>query len=254
MRKIILLFVLASLTSCSVLINSALTSYGIYDDEVELIYLKSEDKEVLLVPNKHIGSPHYYENLKNTSDSLIQNGYFFFYEKAKVEKLETQEDSIKLKDGYLKIRRILGTSISMESEDAGIIDTINNKLWFGNKSVEMKKKLVNQPKTEYFFENENDFENVDMFISEILDRYESKFGKVVLTDCDYQTAINEPYYCNRKEIKKENKRYFNRIIIEDRNNHVINELLKSEHKKIAVIYGAAHMDGMKALLEENGFK
>lgn len=253
MKKAFLLSILIFLSSCSMIMNSYLSGLGIYTDEVEFIKLQKENSEVLLIPNKHLATQTYYKNLRSSVDSLTNIDYFFFYETVLPENLKTKEDTLKYKENLLKFRRIRNKSNYDLIDDGGYIDTLNNRITLNNRNIKLRKKLEYQFKPEFFFKNEADYDIVDVTISEMVDEFESRHGVIELTDCDYETEAKVKYECENEDAKK-NGRRLNDIIVDFRNEHVVDEILKGEHSKIAVIYGSAHMEGIQKLLEESGYK
>lgn len=245
---------LAFLTSCSAVVNSYLTSQGIYEEKVNFVHLQRGDKDVLLIPSKHFGPEEFYVNLKRSVDSLTQSGYVFFYEGIKIRELKTTEDTLQLREEMLKYRRIIGKSFSPLADDGGIIDTLNNRLRIGDRTVKMKRKVVPQPSSDYFFKDKREFEVVDLTVGEMLVEYERRYGEVVLTDCDYETDARASYECENEGVSKNSRRFVSEIGLDYRNEHVVSEILASEHHKIAVIYGYNHIKGLKVLLEENEFE
>ena len=255
MRKIpLLLIAFIPLISCQMVINTALKSKGVYEKKINYHKLHTLDKEVLLIPNKHMGPPKYYENLRMAIDSLIKEDYYVFYESLKPGELKSAEDSSEFRTQVMKLRKILGKSLSSNSSDGGIFDTINNTIRIGKNTVKLKEKLMSQPSANYFFKNTGDYEKVDLTITELIAEFENRYGEIVLTNCDYTTPMDSEYKCWETDEVEIVGNMYDEIIVDYRNRYLVQEILKDKHPKIAVIYGANHMEGIIELLEIKGYQ
>uniref|UniRef100_UPI0037BFC23E hypothetical protein n=1 Tax=Flavobacterium sp. TaxID=239 RepID=UPI0037BFC23E len=235
MKTIYFLFALFFIfTSCSVsnLVNKSLENNGIYSDEIN--YEKNlikDGKLVKLIPLRHLGTPNYYDNLKNTLSKYQKSGYVVYYEMLK------KEDSI---DNYLrKFRKI--TSLKTNLEDKSQTDY--KKILFErvrkiDADFEFKKELIPQPNYDNLILDMKNSKNVDITTEQFVTEYERLYGLVLLDSCDY---INnwEKTSCITNQLKGLDK-----ITIDFRNSNVIYETVLSSNNNILILYGEAHMKGI----------
>lgn len=245
MKTIYFLFTLFFIfTSCSVsnLVNKSLENNGIYSDEIN--YEKNlikDDKLVKLIPLRHLGTPNYYDNLKNTLSKYQNSGYVVYYEMLK------KEDSI---DNYLrKFRKI--TSLKTNLEDKSQTDykkILLDRIRKVDADFEFKKELIPQPNYENIILDMKNSKNVDITTEQFVTEYERLYGLVVLDSCDY---INnwEKTSCLSNQIKGLDK-----ITIDFRNSNVVSETILSSNKNILILYGEAHIKGIEKGLRNKGFK
>lgn len=230
------LLIFFSLSSCtSVVLNMALKSLKIYEDEVIVSSYKNEDKTIAYIPMKHVGTKNFYKNVAATADSLASEGFVFFLEGVRVDTLKFSKQQIDTIE--FKIRKITGVNISQ------YLDTVNNTL-MGIK-YKNKKGLINQPKYSNFGITETNGKIVDVPMNLLLEEYENKFGTVYLDACDYATIRNTFYGCDKAPAK--NKNY---IILDYRNLNLAQKIMSSSDKKIAVLYGALHENGLYTELKK----
>jgi len=244
------LLILLFCFSCSVIINTGFGIKGIYEENVEGHKFEKENREIVLIPMKHIAPKEFYAHVGQMVDSLKQKGYYFFWEGVAPD---NRIDSLKLDTLARKIRKIWGRELANNSEYGGSIDTLKQTIRVGEKTYPLKRKVMMQPAYNKMNIDFKTSRNVDISLEEYVNIFEAKFGKIVLTSCDYQTSLFEEYHCApidwkyRKKVNKE-------ITLTARNENVVNEILKDSHSKIAVIYGAAHVPGIIELLEKEGYK
>jgi hypothetical protein len=216
-----------------------LNSLGVLDDSASLIKARSSEKEIVFIPMHHIGKKQFYEDVKNEIDSLRNQGFVFYYEGVKLKDNNSlQNDTLRR-----KVRKILGVDVSR-----GYIDTINNTL-FGVKSKNVAKyKLVNQPKNDNSMSGLDTTKDrrVDVYLSDLLEAFEKKYGTLVLNDCDFNTEIGTKYSCSKYK-NKEGRQF---ILSDYRNNYIANEIVADSHTKIALLYGAKHFEGIYEILQK----
>lgn len=240
MRKAVTLVLLLILTiNCtSYKVNLAFKLLGIYDDHVKVSMLKNDSKEILFIPMHHIGTKLFYSDVNKKVDSLEKLGFYFYTEQIK----EFTRDTIAI----LKLRKLTGVPFS--KKHMGYMSLFES-LYDGR--IKYKKELVDQPSYQMMGVDSLKSRNVDVSLSEMIQYYETKYGELKLEKCDYETAIYKKSTCKGKSIKVENR---NDAILNFRNNHVIEELQKDSHQKIAIIYGGRHFIGIKEELLKLGYK
>lgn len=240
MKKIVSLILLLVLTTncMSYKVNLAFNLIGIYDDEVKTTKLINDNKEVIFIPMHHIGTKSFYSDVAKKVDSLENLGFYFYTEWVKRSKNDTIT--------FLKMRKLTGVPFSINKSGYMVLfDSM-----FAGK-IKYKKELIDQPKYEAMGVDSLVGRNVDVALHEMIQYYETKYGELKLEKCDYETAINKKSNCKGKSIKLEHR---NDAILNFRNNHIIKELQKDTHQKIAIIYGARHFIGIKEELLKLGYK
>lgn len=253
MKKIFYIAVSFSFFSCSVIINHSLESAGFYEKDVAIRKIKRGNKEVIFIPMKHVGPPEFYNRVGELNDSLMAQDYYFFLEGVSSKRPETKADSLKLDTIARKMRKIWNRSLSFDSSKGGNFDTINATMSVNGRDIRLKEKIITQPGYSEMGIETLASRNVDVDAQGYLDAFEKKFVKVILDSCDFQTPFTSKYECMpvewkyRKKVKKE-------INLKFRNEFVANEILKDNHSKIAVIYGAAHVEGIIELLKKEGYQ
>jgi uncharacterized protein YcfL len=231
MKKIYLLPLFLLIGCKSYLINKALEKVGVYEENVEIKIISNNDKKIIFIPMKHIATELFYDNVKTKIDSLEKYDYYFYYELVNGVK-----DSITTK----KFRKISG----IPENKKGYLETLDSVL----KGIKYKKKLVNQPKDQMELGlNINKSKNIDVTMQEIIKHYESLNGEIILEKCDLDTP---PYSVTKCKNKNIDKKKLEKSILNFRNEHIIKEINSDSRKNIAIVYGAAHFDGVLKLLQE----
>lgn len=110
-----------------------------------------------------------------------------------------------------------------------------------------KKKYVSQLDVDYGVNIETDH-HVDLHLEQMIEMYEKRYGEIVLTDCDYKTTFGKKYKCVKIDKDKE---YY--ILNGIRDQHVLNEIEKSDAKKIVVVYGRIHVMDLHSKIQKRGW-
>ncbi len=231
MKKIIyLLIIVLTQAGCkSSLINYALEKNGIYDDKIVPKSISAHNKQIVFLPLQHVGRKEYYDDVKHNIDSLKKEGYMFFYEKVKND----TQDSLEL----YKFRKIIHFGVPKE----GYLDLLES---LSKTKIKFKYPLVNQPSNYDFGLTDENSSNVDMSIREIISNVE-KDKTINLEDCDFLNRYTETYKCTNRLLTQEE---WNKYLLDDRNVYLVQEIKKSNHSKIAIIYGKAHLPGVESEL------
>jgi len=177
------------------------------------------------IPMSHVGTRSFYADVKHKISKAKRDGYVLFYEHSSAKHAN--------KITLLKARKMIG---KLPDEDAyrKLVKELDDP------------SLMAQPNNAFLnIVNRLDF-NVDLSIGQIVALYEQKYGEITLTSTDYNTPINQ-------EIKNPLPR--NRlqdIILNQRNQHLADAVEASRYKKIIIIYGRDHQDGLlRALKQRN---
>lgn len=233
MKKILLVVtIIISLVSCkSSLVNYALKKNGIYASEVNLEEISLKDKKIVFFPMHHLGRQEFYDDVRKNIDSLKNEGYVFFYEGVSFEVIDTLD--------YYKYRK----AIHLQLPEEGYVDVME-EIYKAN--IKLKYKLVNQPSVEDFGLVDESGYNVDLDLMTIIKNIEET-KEIVLEDCDLKNHYNEKYLCESKFLSEDEK---DKFLLDNRNSFLVSKVKESEYSKIAIIYGAAHLKGVKELLAE----
>ena len=183
----------------------------------------------------HVGKKEFYEDAKHKIDSLIQDGYIIYYENVN---MPAGIDSLVKDTLYRKSRKITGVDLSTMKANQGYIDTVNGTFMGLKAGFITKYKLVNQGKGMLPLKDSLHVKNVDANFPQLIVACEKKFGPVELTSYDYDTKFGENYK------SKKNEDLFNYFIVSFRNKLITDSILNSSQKKIAMIYGSLHFDGI----------
>jgi hypothetical protein len=238
-KTVSLILLLVLTTNCSSYkVNVAFGLMGIYNDEVKISKLTNDTKEILFIPMHHIGTKLFYVDVNKKVDSLENLGFYFYTEKVTGSK----EDTIAL----LKVRKLTG--IPFSKKKSGYL-AMYDSMYDGK--IKYKKELIDQPAYKDMGVDSLISKNVDVTIKDMVRYYETKYGEIKLEKCDYETVIDKKSLCKAKPIDRKQS---NDAILNFRNKHILEELQKDPHQKIAIIYGAKHFTGIKEELLKLGYK
>lgn len=228
--SLLLLFLLISCKSS--IIDFAFEKKGIYDDKVQISKVINSENEIAFIPMHHVGRLEFYNDVKNKIDSLQKNGYTVFYEKLK----SIKTDSI----SKYKFRKL----INFQIPENGYMELLNLN------NLKLKYQVVKQPSYEDLNVNMQNSVNADMSIEEIIQKFENLNGKIELEECDFLTKYNEKYKCKNKFLD-DSKRH--EVIIDYRNDNLLELIKNSSNKKIVIVYGKEHFIGIKEKLKQLGY-
>ncbi|WLD23161.1 hypothetical protein NU10_10640 [Flavobacterium dauae] len=196
-------------------------------------YFEKDDQKLFFVPMIHVNKPEFYEKRKSTIDSLRNEGYIFFYEGIQLELESKEETELYAK----KFRKITHETL------LNYYDETNEE----DRSYKIEG-YVFQNDVDYGLDLDKDI-NCDLSTKDLVQLYEEKFGKVILTDCDWGTPIGKKYKCSKKD-----KKGYDYMISTLRNEHLFNEIKNSKAKKIAVVYGMVHTNVVALMLKHAEWK
>ncbi len=231
---ILLLMVFFTLSSCQRLLLMATVKSDITK---ELKTLESPDKKKTLVffPMVHMGKKGYYESCKKHIDSLRKEGYTFFCEGMQDF---SGIDSLERDTTYRKVRKLLGFYLGgkgyKNKDNKSLSAHLRN-----NSYIEQDYAKMGLKATDKF---------VDYDYYNWVKDYEKAKGKIILTDCDFETPLTEKYKCNRDDVSY----HFATSTLRDQ--RLVKTILESKNAKIAVIYGRQHWFFVWADLRDKGWK
>jgi len=237
---LLLLFVFSSCSLSSV-VNKSLEKKKIYSDDINFeVTLIKDDKEVKIIPLRHLGTPQFYDNLKVALAKYQNLGYVVFYERIKSNNA-TENDR-------RKYRKILHIKINLsDTKQVDYKEILLEKIRKVNPKFEFTKNVVPQPTYDFLITDLNNSKNVDVTINEFVGEYERLYGTIVLDSCDYITDWRETT-CNGKRAKN-----IDNVTLDFRNNNVVNTVLSANNNKILILYGENHINGIKKQLQKEGF-
>lgn len=96
--------------------------------------------------------------------------------------------------------------------------------------------------------NKNDTK-LDMTENQIIASIEAKYGKLKLSECDFNTGDLEKYEC-----KTDNDKFLFALTNEFRNPYISNHILNLKEKRIVMIYGKKHWYFIYPDLRKAGFE
>lgn len=74
-----------------------------------------------------------------------------------------------------------------------------------------------------------------------------KYGNIILEKCNYE--VPDLTKDTKYKKSKNNKAAYDEVIKNYRNRIIVNTLVADKRDKIAIIYGAAHYEGVKKMLD-----
>jgi len=238
MKKTYILLILFTLTSCSsIFTNRALKKTGVLDEKSELKIIKSKKQKILFIPMHHVGREEYYDDVAKKIDSLQKKGFTVFYEGV-IDNQET--DSLTRKKSLMKLRKIMGF---FPQGQKGYIDTTTNII-AGKIKYNGKHKLINQPKYNNLKVDSLNSIRADISLTELINAFEKKNGKIKLDSCDYRFSLEgKEYKC--KKTKRSLRKTFEREYVKAyRNKYLAEKIFNSNKNKILIVYGDAHYTGV----------
>lgn len=235
-RKAIYFLISLLMLGCkSYLYNVALESMGIYDDTINLSSMRTDKNDIVFFPMRHIGTEPYYADVQSKVDSLNKKGYYFYFELIEGD---INDDTL-----LRKFKKINGLAYNQNGYTDNIDSLFKNKF-------KAKKTILSQPSYKDLGVDSISSKRVDVNHEDIISYYEEKYNTIVLEPCDFETSLYEETTCNDEKLSKEVRQD---IIVNFRNQVVINEIISSSKPKIAVIYGENHIRGIKEGLLKEGY-
>lgn len=249
MRKNIILLALISIGFQSCLVKALMKKVGIYDKTNTIEKISNGEKDLCFLPMHHIGKQEFYDDTKSKLDSLSKNGYYIFFEGIQGKEMADKNERDIM---YKKLRKLSGIDLLKMGKGGGYIDSTGNQSVFENPLLDnriKKDKLVNQPASLRKTADSKIGMQVDGSITDMITKYESKYGKIVLDSIDLNIALGDKYEISKaNKISKEKRKY---LILDIRNEIITNQIVNSPYKKIVLVYGKGHyegfMEGLKRL-------
>jgi hypothetical protein len=187
----------------------------------EIKVFEKGDTAIVYLGMTHLAKPQFFKEVKAQVDSLRKEGYVIMREGVRFEESTDSLQRIVLRK---KLRQLMGLAIGDYSD-------ANNKSlpkFFSNGNYVMQKDSLIGLKEEDLV--------IDMSYSQMIAAHEDKHGEIVLTECDLKTDLNEKYPC--KDGNAYNQSFY--VVDKVRTEFLLEAVLQSQAKKIAVVYGAGH--------------
>lgn len=218
-RILVLIFSASILTSCVNLKNiDKVNSYN-----AEYTDITSGKKKVRFIGMTNIGQPQFFENTKKVLNESKKDGYIIFYENISIENMP--DSSLR------KLRKLLGYIPSQN---------IMQKQY----EALLKKGYVLRNDRELFNLEINSSMTVDLSGLELISEYEKRFGLIKLSKKDNSLPLSTSLPLIMMQPNA------NAIIIDYRNQHLANNINKSNYDKIIVLYDFKHLNGVAAELNK----
>lgn len=224
-----------SLTSCGICekiigSGSSFRTKSTISQSFELVD-STGTKTVILIPMVHIGSAKDYHKIGIYLDGLRSRGFTVLYEG--IGDPEEAEPTPEMDTILRKFRRIIGKDI-----------------FYGHdfQAKRRNEKWIGQDYDLVRIDRENDI-CPDMSITEIVCKYEEKFGPVILDSKDMKCPIGTEDY-KRKRLCGESY-----VLRDIRDKKLLEAILDEKYQNIAVVYGSAHCESIKGrLIFKNGYR
>jgi len=204
------------------------------NEKVKIEPIAFKNKKIVFIPISHIGQPKFYNDLKDSLQSLKNSGYTIFYESIRHRKADY--DSITSDILIRKNRKISGGNI------------FNLKYYKDLEKVPMYKLIYKDFKVQPDFEelgiSETDV-NADLNLEQYVRLNENKFGIIELDSIDINTPLDLSY-SGKKSMGE-----YDWSLLDERNQNVANMVKSSTCEKIAIVYGAKHYKGIKKYIRSN---
>lgn len=228
-------FIISAITLISLSVNmnaqDKLEQAGFYDSEIKTIVTKRGGKSLVFFPMKHAGTREFYNSIQSKIDSLKKEGYYFLYEKVKVD---ANDENMRR-----KLKKITwNIPISLEK---GYVQLLKD---YG---IYMREELFDQPSYNDFGLDETNSKNLDATARNLVDYFEKKYGEIKLNKCELETPITAKDDCKGRILKKKHTKD---VILNFRNKIIASGVMSESHAKIALIYGAGHVRGIFAELDK----
>jgi hypothetical protein len=221
------LFIISLLSSCKITKGVS----AIVNKDVKPQYYSYKDKTVIFTPLTHFGQKEYYESLKDSLIHWKKNGFTVFYEKISSGRINLGLDIIAYDRLLRSFRRIDGGN-SGTSED------------YEAEVQKVFKNGIGQPDYADLGIDSTDI-HADITLLELVNKIEELYGEIKLDSCDFATALDSAYNCSKGfKLKK-----LEPVYVDYRNEVVVEKIMNSKQERIIVLFGSAHIKGMKKLLK-----
>lgn len=184
------------------------------------------NKEIKYIPMHHLGKKEFYDDAKTKINQLKSDGYVVYYEEIssnlKIDSL--QKDTIRR-----KVRKIKGFSGSYKDVAKG----------------SFFKNYIKQPPYSELGITEND-KRADIDYLQFINEWEKTNGVIMLDSIDLNTKFDAKYEKGTFYTKKQ----YEKIVIDFRNQYLLNLIKENKDNKILIIYGEGHRKKFEKAIKE----
>jgi len=211
-KTTLIIILLTAFTSCKTIKSLS----ELKKENANVYSYNFSNKEIKLIPMHHLGKKEFYDDVKAKISQFKNDGYVVYYEQisSKLEVDSIQNDIIRR-----KVRKIKGFSGSYTDIAKGTF----------------LEKYVKQPSYKELGIDEND-KRADVDYLQFINEWEKLNGVIILDSLDLNTKFDAKY---EKGTFYTNKQY-EKIVIEYRNNYLLDLIKTSKKSKILVVYGEGH--------------
>jgi len=201
----------------------------------ELKVFEKEDQKVVYIGTTHLAKPSFFTEVKQQVDSLRKEGFVFIKEGVSIEEGTSEKEVDTLRR---KLRQLIGLSIGDYSNK---INKSLPKLYTSGDYIMQTDSLLGL--------TSND-ECMDLTYNEMIAAHEEKYGEIILTECDWETDLFDKYDC------RDGNAYNQSFYVVDilRTDHIVDHVLNTDAKKVAVVYGAGHVKWFYPDLLKTGYE
>ena len=186
---------------------------------------KLGNKAIDYCPLHHLGKKEFYDDVTRVVTEHKKDGYVVYYEMIRSD---FTKDSL-LKDSIRrKARKLKGFSGSYKENSRG-----------------MFKKYIEQPQYKNMGVTDNDVW-ADINYLQMINQFEKLYGEIRLDSAD----MNTPFDAKFNKSEKFTKQQYNSIVIDYRNDHLIELIKESKPNKILVLYGEGHRKNFKQKIKK----
>lgn len=230
LRVIVVLCTVFMVHSCA---KSILNSKATHARELKVF--EKNDQQIVYIGTTHLAKPSFFVEVREQVDSLRNEGFVFVKEGVSIAEGTSKEEVDTLRR---KLRQLIGLSIGDYSNKE---NKSLPKLYSNNDYIMQTDSLLGL--------NFRD-QRVDLTYNEMIAAHEEKYGEIVLTDCDWKTDMFDKYDC------RDGNAYDQSFYVVDilRTDHVVDYVLNTDAKKVAVVYGASHFKWFYPDLIKNGYE
>jgi hypothetical protein len=235
-KVFILIAFSVSLMSCrGLLVTIANQKLHLTQKKPELKKFDVAGKEVFFIGMRHIGTKKYYNNTKQLVEKFSKDSFLIF-----VESVAHIENGVRFRDTLMlkKFRKITGVDLGIEhaNQEDKVMKLLVERL-----------KLINQP--DYKELGVHVYKKADLSYVNLINLFEERYGDIELDSCDLNSKLGSQNPC--KLVSSEKRQIFDReFILQERNKFVANEIQSSANRKILLIYGLMHYEGIKDELQK----
>lgn len=222
MRFSVLLFAIILMT-----FNSCKIVHSLHEMKrttAKIYSYKIDDKDIQYIPMHHLGKKEFYDDVRKNITDYKSKGYTVYYEEIST-KLKT--DSVTKDIIQRKVRKIKGFSGSFEDATKGT----------------SLAKYVQQPNMKLMGISESDV-RADIDYLQFINEWEKQHGKIILDSMDMNTRFDMPY---SKGTFYTNSQY-KRIVVEYRNQYLLDLIRSGKDNKILMIYGEGHRKNFSKII------